>query len=252
VVIAIIAILASMLLPALGVARESARRVVCLNNLRQLGMACHLYADAFNRFPVESGANWGVTVGGKPAIGNLRPDGFNADLVEHMGFNRITNTTAPQDHTWSCPSKPKWEIQNLNSTWNWKGAAAGNQLLLDTSYMYLGNGSGRPAHHNPDTNGVRRFRPIRPGDGGDPVRQVLFADMTEVWNVSTVAWNLTHTRQVGAGAVWNGYYEPHLKPGGGAWVCAAGRGQHGVRRRPWRFQQPLAESTGDRQRRHQV
>lgn len=45
VVVAIIAILAAMLMPALSRAREAARRAACMNNLRQLGTFWHLYAD---------------------------------------------------------------------------------------------------------------------------------------------------------------------------------------------------------------
>ena len=45
VVIAIIAVLAAMLLPVLGLAREKGRQAVCMSNLRQWGMANHMYAD---------------------------------------------------------------------------------------------------------------------------------------------------------------------------------------------------------------
>jgi prepilin-type N-terminal cleavage/methylation domain-containing protein/prepilin-type processing-associated H-X9-DG protein len=60
VVIAIIAILAGMLLPSLGAAKGTAKKISCVNNVRQLGLAARMYVDEFqgNFPPRTSTSRW--------------------------------------------------------------------------------------------------------------------------------------------------------------------------------------------------
>ena len=91
VVIAIIAILAGMLLPALSKAKETGRRVACVNNQRQLSLACTMFVDENDgKFPARTTGNpprWPEALrdGYKDTrILNCptdRPDGASADVT---------------------------------------------------------------------------------------------------------------------------------------------------------------------------
>ena len=55
VVVAIIALLLAVLMPSLAGAREQARAVACMSNMRQLGIAWMMYADVYKGHLVRAG-----------------------------------------------------------------------------------------------------------------------------------------------------------------------------------------------------
>jgi len=90
VVVSIIAILAAMLLPVLGRAREKARRAVCVSNLRQVYVGTQLYADEQDGIapaePPSNSGDWVLPDGIACAdiYGSVRP-GFNTNGALGLG-----------------------------------------------------------------------------------------------------------------------------------------------------------------------
>ena len=108
VVIAIIAILAAMLLPVLGQARERGRSADCTSNLRQLGIANTLYADGNKDYYIysalwnedwSSGSYWcGVPeagLGSISAVGGLRDYMGNSKKVSRCRSIEFENKESP-------------------------------------------------------------------------------------------------------------------------------------------------------------
>ena len=110
VVIAIIAILAGMLLPALGNARQSAKATKCLGNMKQVALVTSMYADAFKFYPLPSGdVKWD-------------PDGSTEGWI-----NQLRMVEKVEKNIFKCPSEEKREFSysiNTHEPYKRKGSFA--------------------------------------------------------------------------------------------------------------------------------
>lgn len=113
VVIAIIAILAGLLLPALAKAKSSAKRVQCVSQNKQIGLAALMYASDFEDHAVWP--NWGVNNKGwlYTPNGGPPPPTANPETVYSTGL--LWNYLNHSYHVFMCPSDDPTNSPNFTS-----------------------------------------------------------------------------------------------------------------------------------------
>lgn len=178
VVIAIIGILIALLLPAVQAAREAARRSQCSNNLKQIALAFHNYADTHKKFPAYQYPVVGTNSWeGHSALTMVLPFMEQGPVYEKVDFRKKWDDTAVQPNrvkigTLLCPTDA--DYPNYSYPGNNYVVCGGARVNLydgggavNASGMFLRNRESTFADVRDGTSNVVMLSELLKGDGND-------------------------------------------------------------------------------------
>ncbi|MBA4064023.1 MAG: prepilin-type cleavage/methylation domain-containing protein [Isosphaera sp.] len=180
VVVAIIAVLIGLLLPAVQKVRESASRTKCANNLKQIGLAVHTHHDTLGLLPDSGEVYWAgrTMTAGTPAVTPAQHWGWLYQVLPYLEQNALwadPNSAAVQAYpvpTYFCPSRRGrmafagrgTEVRGMTDY----AGNAGTDTTGNNGWGMLGNGR----------DGVIVRRPNGAADRSGPVRLATIPDGT--------------------------------------------------------------------------
>lgn len=171
VVIAIIGILIGMLLPAVQMVREAARRTTCSNNMRQIGLGLFNYESSFEQFPTAGQAKRGGT--GSNAGQNV----FFTDRQELESFADASHSV----QTWILPyieQNTVYDLYTINYRYDFDPsrpeAPLNQQAAKNAISTFICPSTGRESLQDIEGYGFTDYSApvtVRPGLNGDPNQQ---------------------------------------------------------------------------------
>jgi prepilin-type N-terminal cleavage/methylation domain-containing protein len=179
VVLAIVAVLIGLLLPAVQKVREAAARTQCANNLKQLGLAFHAHHDSLNYFPAggEHCRYVPTYLKGAPTVGTQQWAGWGFQVLPYIEAENVWKAgpavaVATTNKVFFCPARRSPQaVTYTDPNYGFDGPT--DQQLLKGA---LEHALGDYAASNSDNTGVVRHRsvpPVRIADITDGTTQTL-------------------------------------------------------------------------------